>query len=266
LPEPERTGHWAAGARASYELAEVMEAGLSFHEERENGELGRRTLGLDLYAVPLEPLSAGVNGLFDTDQTAIADLRVFARYDHEDIANVTGQYVRTDPALFLSHQSVLSVFGTDAFDEAGLEVGVDPTRWFEVGGAGYVQIWSGDDLGTRWTVRARAVPDPEERLTLQGVYSRVDAIDNGYHSIRTSIRYRFMSRAAAVAEQYTYLYDEPINGHESSLVEALSVSYAPLDPLSLLLGGSIAQTPYAEMDAQVQAIATLTFDGVGARP
>jgi len=250
LPDSTRSGYWLAGGRLHFDKAQLLHAGVSFHHEREQGEFGRRSIGADLAVMPVEYLTASGQALFDTDRSAIADAHAAVEVNPFHGVAITGEYNHTDPSLFLSHQSVLSVFGTDRFDEIGGDASMSAFDRVTIGAASYIELFGGNRRGTRTNWHLSGSPDARRQLTAGFVYSRVTDIENGYYSLRGSLRYRFLLRGAATYEQYVYLYDRSINGIATSTVEAASVEWKIIDPLRVLIGGSVLRSPLAKLDAQ----------------
>src|SRR5690606_11598389 len=143
LEDPGRSGHWLAGGRVAYARGPVSLAA-SLHEQRESNELGRRNLGLDARADVNEQLDLGGDLLFELDSSRIANLNVWADLTLVRALDLDLEYLRTEPALLLSRQSVLSVFSTDGYHEAGGGLRWRIDRRFTVGGGGWVDVYDGE--------------------------------------------------------------------------------------------------------------------------
>lgn len=256
LPEPKRSGYWLAGGRIFYDKGPVV-VGVSMHEQHESSELARRNLGADLRLEPLKWASLGGNAILDVDSVSLADARLWA--DTTPIAHVDvgAEYLHTQPALLLSRQSVLSVFSTDTFDEVGSTASWRPFHSLGVEGGGYVELYSAGDTGARGEIAVRLTPDRNDHTMLRLGFTRVRAPGNGYSSLRDSLRQVVTRSIAATAEAYLYVYDEPIRGYRTSSVYAGTVEWKAMDQLRLLLGTSLARTPYAASD--LQALLRLSY-------
>jgi hypothetical protein len=90
---------------------------------------------------------------------------------------------------------------------------------------------------------------------------------NGYHSLRTSLSRRLLAATVGTLEIYGYFYDHAVSSYTTSSVYAATLSRQLSRPWSLLLGGSVARTPYAGLDAQALVRLSYTLDaaqlGVG---
>lgn len=249
LPEPSRSGYWLAGGRIFYDKGPVI-AGLSMHEQHDGGELARRNLGADLRLTPFDKASLGGTALLDLDSAGLADGRVWI--DSTPLEHVTlgGEFLHTEPALFLSRQSVLSVFSTDKFDELGSTASWQLDKLVGLEGGGYIELYSDGSKGVRGKIAIKLTPDRDGNTLLRLGYTRVRAVDNGYHSVRNSLRQRIARTLAATAEAYLYVYDQAIRGYNVSSVYAGTLEWDPRSDLGLLWGASFADSPYARADVQ----------------
>jgi hypothetical protein len=243
---PHRAGHWLSGARFGYQSS-AFSAAASFHEERAGGDVARRNLGLDARA-RLAWLSLGLSTLLDTDSLRLADARVWADFSPIERVSLSTEYLHTEPALWLSRQSVLSVFSTDRLDEAGGAATWRLSRALRLEGAAFLTIYDAHRPGARSEGTLRLAPD--ERSVIRLSYVRVLAPHNGYHSLRTSLSRRLLAATVGTLEGYGYFYDHAIESYRTSSVYAATLSRQLSAPWGLLVGGSLARTPYAGLDAQ----------------
>jgi len=251
LPAPSRSGTWLAGARAGWR-ASSADASLSFHEERSDGFLARRNLGADAHADLPFAMAASGSALVDLDARKPSNLRVSANGSPAPVFDVAVDYAHTVPALLLSHQSVLSVFGTDAYDEIGGYATWRAARALRFEGSGFLDVYTQGRPGSRVTGVVRMSPDVAGRTVARVEYGRVETPDNGYHAIRLSLIQRFSRAIDATLESYGYFYDRPIHGVSTSSVQSGTVSFPVERCLRVLLAGSLLQSPYARFDTQAQ--------------
>lgn len=261
LPDPSRTDHWVAGTRAHYRFERYGELGLSFHEQQMDGALGRRNLGSDLRVAPIDEVTLRAHAIMDADATRLSEAKVLIDMIPRQGVDVGIGYFHAVPSLFMSRQSVLSVFSTSAYDEVGGDVAYSPWRSLTLGVEGWGQRFAEGDMGARAGARLRLRPDLREKPTLVLGYRRVVEIDNGYHSLRAAVAVWPLPALLLSTESFTYLYDEPIRGVTNSFVGVQSARYAFLEWLALTLSASIARTPYAEHD--LQGLARLEVDTEG---
>ncbi len=259
LPAPSRSGYWLAGGRIFYDKGPII-AGVSMHEQHENSELARRNLGADLRLTPFDKASLGGNALLDLDSGGLADGRLWIDTTPMKHLSVGGEYLHTEPALFLSRQSVLSVFSTNMYDELGGTASWQLYRSMGLEGGGYLELYSDGSKGARGQIAVKLTPDRDGNTLLRLGYTRVRAIDNGYHSIRNTLRQRIARTVSATAEAYLYVYDVAIRGYNISSVYAGTVEWRPRSDLRLMWGASFADSPYARADIQSLVRVVYNFD------
>jgi hypothetical protein len=256
LAEPERSGHWLAGARFGY-ASSTLSASASFHEQREDGGLAHRNLGIDATGrVGWASLHAST--ILDTEALGLADARVWANLLPLEAVSLTVEYLHTEPALWLSRQSVLSVFAADRFDEAGGIATARLSSAITLEGAGFLTVYDDGRPGMRSEGSMRLAPDLRTVLRLS--YVRLLAPKNGYHSLRASLSRRLLARTTGTLEAYSYLYDHAIASYRTSSVYSATLSRQIVPAWALLIGGSLARTPYAGLDAQALARASYSFE------
>jgi hypothetical protein len=156
--------------------------------------------------------------------------------------------LHTEPALWLSRQSVLSVFSTDRFDEAGGSAALRLSRAVSLEGMAFLTVYDGHRPGARSEGILRLAPD--ERSLVRLSYVRLLAPHNGYHSLRTSLSRRLFAATVGTLEAYAYFYDHSVQSYRTSSVYAATLSRRLSASWSMLVGGSLARSPYAGADAQ----------------
>jgi hypothetical protein len=259
VPEPERSQNWLAGGRFGWSAARGS-ASVSFHEQRENGELGRRNLGLDTRAELLPEVALFARALLDVDSLRLADASVWTDIEPTKTVSLSLECLHTEPALYLSRQSVLSVFSTDAYDETGGSAEWRVSKRLALQSGAWLELYSRGQAGARAEGSLRVFPGAGRRTLVRLGYSRLLAPDNGYHSLRASLSRRLLSTLTASLEAYEYLYDELVQGRRTSSVYATTLSYQASSALELMWGASVAASPYAALDAQTLVRLSLAFD------
>jgi hypothetical protein len=258
-PRQERGTNWLAGGRVGYTVPKVT-GSLSFHEQHETGGVARRNLGLDAGARPFDTASVGARALMELDSLRFANLGVWVDSTPLPMLDVGAEVSRAEPALLLSRQSVLSVFSTDGYEEAGATVALRALSWLRFEGRGYLMFYDDTDPGGRGEIAARILTSQSLPTLLRVAYARVIAPKNGYQSVRVSLSRPLSRRIGSTLEGYGYFYDKEILGYSISSVFAATLSYRVCDPFDLLWGASIASSPYAAFDAQTMLRASYAFD------
>lgn len=258
LPEAERSGDHLFGGRARLKLGELHQLGVSFHQQHAQGELFRRNMGLDVKLQPLDGATLTGDVVLDTDGPSVVDANVWLDLELDERWWGALSYLHVNPALYLSRQSVLSVFDAASFDELGAEVSYLPIRGSSVTGRAFLEWFAEGRLGTRSELQLRTDLERSASTRLGLTYARVLVPEGGYHSVRNSLRRRLSEPLTATAEAYFYFYDRAISSRRSASVYATNVAWAWAPAWQLLLGGSLAQTPYAVAD--LQTLLRLSYD------
>lgn len=257
-----RTRHTLAGARVTLGHSQRFRTMLSYHGEQEQGELARRSLGVDVNASPHRRVKILGKSLLDLDSGGLSDARVVVDTQANDDINVSAEYFHAEPALLLSSQSVFSVFAQDSFDELGVEVAYRATERISMAGSGFVQLMRAAEVGGRGQLRLRVLADESSGTELQVVYSRVDIPEGGYHALRNSLRRRFGADWDASVQAYQYYYDEPLLGYDSSSFYSASVGWQMASAWSLSWSGTLGSSPYASADAQTTLRVSYRYRGM----
>ena len=245
--QPDRSGHWLAGGRLGFSSPRFSASG-SFHEQRRHGELSHRNLGLDARANIDDLLVFSGSAILDADSRRLADSRLWADLRPWEPLGLSIEYLHTHPALWLSRQSVLSVFTTDRFDEIGTMATLRALKGLTLEGSGFLTLYDDNRPGARSEGTVRWLADA--RTVLRVSYVRLLAPSNGYHSLRTSLSRHLPWQTSATLEAYAYFYDHLLLGYRSSSVYAGTLAYEPGISWRFLWGASLARTPYAALDAQ----------------
>lgn len=229
-----------------------LHAALSIHDETDNGAVGRRNLGFDVAAQPLEKLDFGGALLLDLDSLRWSNARVFIDYFATQRWEFGGQYVRAEPALLLSRQSVLSVFSTANYQEFGLQSRYRFTEHLSLTGSAFAQDYDDSGPGARFTGEFRAATTGRKALIFFTGYTRVSTFDSGYHSARAALSKEIATELTGTLQSFVYLYDVPIRDKQTSMSHAVTLDYGLSDTWSILWGASLSNSPYAEFDAATQ--------------
>ena len=261
-----RSGYWLAGGRVVYADGPWSVAA-SLHEQRESSEIGRRNLGLDARAELTQDVDVGGDLLFELDSNRIANLNVWSDTTVFRVVDLNLEYLRTEPALLLSRQAVLSVFSTDGYHEAGGGLRWRVDEQVSLGGAGFVEAYDGEHQpGARVQGNARYATRGDFPTIASLTYTRVVAPGNGYHGVKAALSRRLLPPLTATLQLFGYFYDEPIEGYRTSSIYSTTLEYAFLERLALLWGGSLARSPYASLDASTLLRLSYAFDAPSRRP
>lgn len=258
----DRGAHWLAGARLGFQ-SEHHGGALSFHEQRERGGLGRRNLGLDFSGRLLPELGYGGSALLELSARRLADLRAWLDVEPHRLLRVSVEALRTEPSLYLSRQSVLSVFSTEGYTELGGFASLQARSWLRLEGSGYGEVYDLGRPGARAELAARFEVDRYYATFVRLGYSRVIIGNVGYQALRASLARQLARPLRATAELYGFFYDQAVEGYRASSVYSGTLDYQATARLALLWGASLSRSPYSRLDAQT--LVRLSYD-LDARP
>jgi hypothetical protein len=264
LPPSGRSGYALAGARFGWSNTKGG-ARVSFHEQHDAGELAHRSLGADAELRPAQGLALFADGILELDARRLSDARAWIDATPLPPLDLSFEYRHTEPSLLLSRTSVLSVFSTSAYDETGGFAKLTASRRVSVDASAFAQIYDGSRPGGRGDAAATFVADSGHRALVRLSYARLVAPDNGYHSARASFSERLLPPLTFTLETYLYWYDRAVRGYRSSSVFAGTLGFRPRGPFGALFASSLAQSPYARMDAQAMLQLTCDLDFSGRR-
>jgi hypothetical protein len=264
LDTRQRSQYWLSGARLGWAAAHAH-AGLSFHEQHESGGLSRRTLALDATSELSSVFSLGASASAELEAERVSEARAWLDAAPSTDLNLSLEWLHAEPALFLSQQSVLSVFSADAYDEGGARAVERATDRISLEGGAWLELYTGSRPGARGELALRTLVDPASATSLRVAYARVLTPDNGYHSLRSTFTRRILTRLSGTLEAYAYLYDQAIHAYRTSTVYAETLEFRPTGAIALLWGASVVRSPYASLDLQTELRLAYDFDVSAAR-
>ena len=254
-----RGDYWLAGGRLGW-TTRRLRTGLSFHEQHESGGLSRRTLTLDGTSELAAWITAGASASAELEAERLSEARAWLEASPISPLDLTVEWLHTEPALFLSRQSVLSVFSTADYDEGGARATARASDRITLEAGAWAELYSGSRPGARSEVSMRVIADRAGSTFVRVAYARVLTPDNGYHSLRSSFTRRILNKLTGTLEAYAYLYDHAIKSYRSSTVYSGTLEYRPGRAVGLLWGASLVRSPYANLDAQTQIRIAYDFD------
>jgi hypothetical protein len=259
LDTRQRSSYSLGGARLGW-AAPGVHAGLSFHEQHEAGGLARRTLALDETSELSPSISVGASASAELEAERISEARLWLDAAPTQTLNLSLEWLHAEPALFLSRQSVLSVFSADAYDEGGARAVERASDRVALEGGAWLELYTGSRPGARGELALRTVLDRAGSTFVRVAYARVLTPDNGYHSLRSTITRRLLAHLSGTLEAYTYLYDQAIHAYRTSTVYSETLEYRPTGAVGLLWGASLVRSPYANLDLQTELRVAYDFD------
>jgi len=222
LEDRTASGFTIVGGRIGETVPRWGRGGVSFVQENEAEQLARRMLGFDLALERARWPWVEANMLYDLAAQDMAEVRFFADVGPYAGVTVTPSYRREDPTLLLSKTSIMSVFASTAYHEAGAEVAWRGSGFtLEAGGFGL--SYPDDQTGARVRAAAGARKGKRHPVSARVGYQRQAVEERGYHGGNASFMVEGLGPARATAEVWAFLFDEEQNGVDYSVTPQASV-------------------------------------------
>jgi hypothetical protein len=247
-------GDFAYGGRLAYSLSKPgspgrgLDVGLSANIVQNSGDAVKQEVGADLrwkLAAPVTITGFGAYSLFDE---RFSEGQVRAGWNATRKLFVEADYHFVAPDLFLSRDSILSVFSSEERHQFGgggtyklghgLLVGANYHLELQPGSTGTNNDYFGHEADARveWTRGPTLVG-------LEGFF--LDTFYNGYWGGRLYGK-RELGRAFAAADVLAHFFRDDINGESYALTGTLSVGYELLRGFSAVVAGRAGVTPFLE--------------------
>ena len=246
------TGDAAGGARAWYRLSATDELGLSFVDVLENGILARQELGLDARFVPYRTLTFSGYALVSTMASRLAEADATITWQPVRALQLTADYRRTAPDLFISAASIFSVFAEERHDEVGGSAFWRISRWATLDGD-FHGVYVEEGWGHRAQGRLKIYLGRERQANIGFEARELILPGNGYYEARAFGSYRFSPNVFATVDLDLYEFRAPINGQTSSYDGTLSAVYDVTPSWRVALSGVAATTPFLQSSTQIIA-------------
>src|SRR5450432_2405404 len=246
------------------------EAGVAFLQVLDHGDIARQDLAVDArvtpVASPLRAVALTLSGfaLFSLPEERLAEGDVTATGQLGRLLEVSGDYRRTAPDLFLPRNSIFSVFSQETRDEAGGWIYARLVPRLRLQGGYHVIVDAG---GTGHDGRAKLTGTfgPDGRNSV-GVESRLlllsrsgTTLARGYTLARAFALVRVAPGLVTTLDASTFFYDGDVNGQRESYVGAATASYDFRPDWRALVTGIGSVTPFAER--RFEAMAKLVYQG-----
>lgn len=251
-------GDGLAGGRVYWRRSVNTEVGASFLQMWSRGNMARQDAGLDLRIQPWKLLSFAGFGLWSVAEERLAEVDVGPTWVVGPRVQLSANYRRTAPDLFLPRTSIFSVFAETQRDEAGGSV-----QWQAFRRVGlfleYHSLWTGDGRGDDPAARVSYRSDSSGTTTATVEARWLRAPKNRYVGERLAASHRFFSRLTLAADLEGYQFAEPINGATTSMSAAVTGAYAVGPKWLAALTGTAGVTPLLERRFEVMAKLVYNF-------
>jgi hypothetical protein len=256
-------GDALVAARAFVKPAFDAEAGVSFLQVLDGGEIARRDLALDARWVPSLRLPLALSGfaLWSLPERRLGEGNVAATYQINRSLELTGDYRRTAPDLFLPRNSIFSVFSQETRDEAGGYVYARPVRRLRLQGEYHV-IVDAAGTGHDGSGKVTGTFGAEGRDTLGFEARRLALPQTGYMMGRAFSIVRVSPLVLATLDASAFVFDADVNGQRRSFVGAATLGYDFRPRWRAVVTGVGSVTPFVErrFEGMAKLVYQLTTD------
>ncbi len=233
----------ATGGRVFASLPRWFEVGGSIAWETNAGQPSRRDVGGDLRVTPRQDLDLLASAFYSLYESRWGEFAVQAAYRPVPKLQVWVDYRHVEPDLFLSRDSILSVFAADKRNEVGGAVAAGPWHGVTVSADYHYLGEEGDRSGSRGRLRGVWRPLAETAVGVEGLW--LDQPENSTLGARLFGSQR-IDRFRLTADVQVHGFDQPVNGEKTSVVASGTVGYQLSRDLYAQLAGSGGTTPYLE--------------------
>jgi hypothetical protein len=240
-------GDALVGGRAFVKPAFDGEAGVSFLQVLDNGEIARRDLALDGRVVPTRALALSALAVWSLPDSRLAEGHLSATWQLGPRLEVSGDYRRTAPDLFLPRNSIFAVFAEETRDEAGGYLYVKLAPRLRLQGDYHVIV---DATGTGYDTSAKLTDTfglDGRHPTTAGIESRRLAFPTtGYAMERAFAQVRISPRVVTTFDASAFFFDVDVNGQDRSYVAAATLAYDFRPGWRGVVTGIGSSTPFVE--------------------
>jgi hypothetical protein len=254
-------GDLAYGGRLGWSLSlpgvpgRGLDIGASANFVSDGGDPVKEELGADLRLKLAAPLTLSAFGAYSIYDERLSEATVRAGWNVTRKVLLEADYSFIAPDLFLSRNSILSVFSVEERQQFGGGASWQVGRGLRVGANYHLRLEpdergkSSEELGHEADVGVQWQRGP----TLLGADAFVlDSFDNGYVGGRVFGR-RQLGRAFAALDLLLHSFREDINGESTSLSGTLSAGIDIARGLSAVVAGRAGVTPFLEESFEVLA-------------
>lgn len=251
-------GNLAAGGRLFAILPRYGELGVSMALERDHGDPGRQDLGADLKVYPVRWLTFLASTLYVLGEKRLGEVDLSATARPLPKLQVTIDYLHTEPDLFLSRNSILSVFAADHRNAVGAIVTAGPFANVTVDADYHYLAEDQGRHGNRG--RLRGTWRVLRATTAGGEVMLLNEPDNTYVGGRVFASH-VQGRFSFTADLQDYKLREEVNGRANSFLATLSAGYRFSRDLSALVAATAGNTPLlaSRLDVMTKLVYSPSF-------
>jgi len=252
-------GDLAYGGRVSYTwtapgfAGRGCDFGASFNEVTDGGELVRQEVALDGRLGLWRSVTATGFAAYSPYESRFSEITAALDWNASKKLFLTADYRFTAPDLFLSRQSILSVFSDSERQDVGGGARYDLGQGMKLGLDAHLAVQPGRTSGTYYGSDGSARFDwrrGDASWGVEGLY--LNALENGYYGARLFGR-KDWGRWFGTADVLGTFFREKVNGQTTALTGTLTAGLKLAHGFSAVLSGRAGVTPYMEQAFDVMA-------------
>lgn len=223
------------------------EGGVSFLQVMDNSQVARRDVAIDARVARVRTLPLALSGfaMVSLPERRLAEGNLTATWQLGRLFEVSGDYRRTAPDLFLPRNSIFSVFSQETRDEAGAYLYWKALPRLRLQGDYHV-IVDATGTGQDGSLKATGTFGADGR-NIVGLESRKLTLpEKGFTMARAFTLVRPTPRLLGTLDASAFFFDADVNGQRRSFVGAATLAYDFRPEWRAIVTGIGSVTPFAE--------------------
>lgn len=243
----EYRGDVAAGGRLSYRFSPDTEVGASFHQTLDQGRMARQDAALDARFAATRRLTFLGYTLFSLREHRLAEADVSLQWQPlaRPLVQVSADYRRTAPDLFLPLNSIFSVFSQETRDEFGGTVYVRPLPRLRLYGD-YRAIRNEVGFGHRGGGKLSVALGSRDSTTIHTEIRVLKLPEKGYLQTRVYSLHQLHPAVLGTVGLDLYYLDQPIYNQRYSLMGTATVGWDVGHGFRIVGSAMADVTPFVE--------------------
>lgn len=245
------------GGRLSYRHSPDSEVGVSFNQVQGEGRLARQDLAIDARVAPHRRLSLTGFALMSLREMRLAEADVAVQWQPRPLLQLSVDYRRTAPDLFLPLNSIFAVFSQETRDEVGGTLYLRPQAQVRLYGD-YRAIFNEEGVGHRGGGKLSVLLGRRDHTTLNTEVRVLKLPSNGFVQTRLYTLHHLTSALLATAGLDLYVLDRAINRQGYSLTGTATAAWEVGRGFRVVGSAMADMTPFT--DRRVEFIVKLAYN------
>jgi hypothetical protein len=254
----------ASGGRLFWHYPGLLEIGTSVAWATDRGAPARQDIGFDVRITPLRKLSLTGAAFWSIYAGRLGEALVAATYSPLRNLDVSADYRRVEPDLFLPLNSILSVFASEKRNDFGGAVHWAALRQLALDADYHVLLEDNGATG-HWAkvkgtyyLHGPATAVGTELSILRNSTASPVIVGNGYQEVRLFGTHRILPNLVGTADFMAYFFDHPVNAETHSISGTATLAYEFARGWRAALAGTAGSTPF--LSRQLELMAKLVYE------